>query len=171
MVHVPEGEDKKPFKVDFSRFARLTTYGFCCAGPFYCWWYGWLDKFAAKKFIHHGVVAYVGGKILLDQFLMEPPNLVMFFTATGVLEGQTSTEIKQKMSDELAETFLVDCCVWPVAQLVNFTLVPVHFQALYTNSVSCLWSAFLSYMSHRRVDSHDIHASPVAVPAQIHEVK
>ena len=40
--------------------------------------------------------------------------------------------------------YLMDCCVWPWVQIVNFSLVPAHMQTPVVSLVSVFWSAFLS---------------------------
>lgn len=160
MKVVPEGEVSSPFKVDWLRLGRMTTYGFVVAGPFYCFWYKWLDKFAATRFQSKGVYAFVGGKLLMDQLVMEPPYLLFYFAFDGILQGKNRTEIKDKLMKDFIPAFKVDCCIWPPAQLLNFAFVPVHFQALTTNSICCLWTIVLSYMNNRSNCSDTAPLSP-----------
>jgi hypothetical protein len=36
-------------------------------------------------------------RVALDQFVFAPPNLVVFFTAQSLMEGETLGEIKEKL--------------------------------------------------------------------------
>ena len=39
--------------------------------------------------------------------------------------------------------------LWVPAQLVNFGVVPLHFQVLFANGVALVWNVYLSHMTHR----------------------
>ncbi|RYH17874.1 Mpv17/PMP22 family protein [archaeon] len=48
------------------------------------------------------------------------------------------------------ETFLADCAVWPLLQLINFTFIPVKFQFLFVNVANLAWNTFLSLMANKK---------------------
>jgi hypothetical protein len=37
--------------------------------------------------------------------------------------------------------------VWPIAQLINFAFVPLHFRVLFGNIVRFFWTIYLSYQA------------------------
>ena len=39
--------------------------------------------------------------------------------------------------------------LWIPAQLVNFAIVPLHFQVLFANGVALVWNTYLSHITHR----------------------
>ena len=47
--------------------------------------------------------------------------------------------------------------LWVPAQVINFALVPVHFQVLFANGVACIWNIYLSHVSHGAHVSHTKH--------------
>jgi hypothetical protein len=65
----------------------------------------------------------------------------------GTLNGSNPNEIKEMVKDEYIRTFAIDTAVWPIAQAINFRLVPARFQALYVNFISIGWAAFLSLVT------------------------
>ena len=60
------------------------------------------------------------------------------------MEG-TRNELKQK----LLPTFYTNLKVWPLLQLINFTLVPPQLQVLYINFMQIWWNAYLSFMKNK----------------------
>ena len=141
-----EGGEKE---FDWKRTARMTTYGFCIAGPLYCWWYRFLDKRTVGITGWNGWKV-VGVKILADQTVFELPYLATFFTISTLMEGKTLKDVEKKLRKEYLPTYMVDCTVWPVAQAINFRLLPVTYQAAYVNAICVGWNGFLSYVHHRQ---------------------
>ena len=43
--------------------------------------------------------------------------------------------------------------LWVPAQLINFGLVPLHFQVLFANGVAVAWNTYLSWATHREAPS------------------
>eukprot|EP00747_Dinoflagellata_sp_TGD_P185378 gnl/TRDRNA2_/TRDRNA2_41917_c0_seq2.p1 gnl/TRDRNA2_/TRDRNA2_41917_c0~~gnl/TRDRNA2_/TRDRNA2_41917_c0_seq2.p1 ORF type:complete len:230 (+),score=21.17 gnl/TRDRNA2_/TRDRNA2_41917_c0_seq2:33-722(+) len=41
--------------------------------------------------------------------------------------------------------YLMDCCVWPWVQIINFSVMPAHMQTPVVSCVSVFWSAYLSF--------------------------
>eukprot|EP01102_Stenamoeba_stenopodia_P022308 TRINITY_DN9245_c0_g1_i1.p1 TRINITY_DN9245_c0_g1~~TRINITY_DN9245_c0_g1_i1.p1 ORF type:complete len:212 (-),score=46.60 TRINITY_DN9245_c0_g1_i1:196-831(-) len=155
---------EKKEKVDWSRTGRMAIYGYCFAGPIYCWWYQYIEKLASPL-LKRSMAVYLTGKVCLDQFVFEPPYLGVYFTATSLLEGQSLSDVKAKLKQEYVNTFIIDCYVWPLAQLINFRFVPLPFQALYVNSVSLGWAGFLSYVTHRGLFKTEMIEAPQDVVA------
>eukprot|EP00002_Diphylleia_rotans_P004326 TRINITY_DN13151_c0_g1_i1.p1 TRINITY_DN13151_c0_g1~~TRINITY_DN13151_c0_g1_i1.p1 ORF type:complete len:196 (-),score=18.89 TRINITY_DN13151_c0_g1_i1:472-1059(-) len=140
----------EPF--DWRRLCRMGIYGTVVAGPLYCWWYDLLDR-KTIGYKPSGWSKYLGAKIFADQCIFEPPHLVIFFTSTGLLEGQGFEKIKDQIKEDFAETYFCDCLLWPFAQALNFRFVPVVYQALVVNIICVGWNAFLSHVKHREVIS------------------
>ena len=53
------------------------------------------------------------------------------------------TDIKNKFLG----IYVMDCAMWPMAQMINFSFVPQHLQAVYVNILNIGWNAFLCYSS------------------------
>lgn len=72
-------------------------------------------------------------KTLLDQALFVPFSLLFILVSGCMTKGHSLSEAKNTVNS--AENFQF----WPAAQLLNFCLVPVHFQILYINLLGVLW--------------------------------
>lgn len=46
--------------------------------------------------------------------------------------------------------YMVDCAVWPLLQLVNFSFVPLRFQVLYVNVCNLAWNTFISVVQNNQ---------------------
>ena len=42
-----------------------------------------------------------------------------------------------------------DWKLWPTAQAINFFFVPTKLRVTYVNSVTFIWTVYLSYMKHK----------------------
>jgi hypothetical protein len=60
-------------------------------------------------------------------------------------------------------TLVANWYVWPAAQLINFTVVPLDLRILYVNVVSIAWTAFISNVANS--DAAAAPAAPDAPPA------
>ena len=50
------------------------------------------------------------------------------------------------------DTVVANWKLWVPAQLINFGLVPIHWQVLFANGVATGWSIYLSRASHGAPD-------------------
>ena len=100
--------------------------------PLFRIWYKWLDA----KFV--GTTAtIVAKKCFLDQFMLGPPCLALFFVTMNVLErnGDVLAEAKKKFW----YTFAIDCTFWIPVQAMNFLFVSPTFRVLYLGIASFAW--------------------------------
>lgn len=111
-------------------------------------------------------VTYVGSKILADQFVFSSLYTVFFFYGVGLVSGKRLDECAEDVRHKFLPTYATDCAVWPLLQMVNFTLVPQHLRVLFVNVCNTAWNAFLSGMfnaSHSHAPSKaPSHKRPVA---------
>ena len=116
-------------------------------------------------------------KILLDQFVFSTIYPIFFLMTTGIclkttkplydsffesndekkvlLRKQCNTKLlKQSFNEGITDIknkflgiYVMDCAMWPMAQMINFSFVPQHLQAVYVNVLNIGWNAFLCYSS------------------------
>ena len=65
------------------------------------------------------------------------------------MEGNTPTEAYSKLKDKFLQVYLCDWILWPPAQMLNFTLVPLRFRVLFVNVMNLAWNTILSYFQHQ----------------------
>jgi hypothetical protein len=73
-------------------------------------------------------------------------------------------QCREEVSHKFVPTYATDCAVWPLLQMVNFTIVPQHLRVLYVNVANIAWNAFLSTMANASHHTAHTHA-PSHAPA------
>lgn len=101
--------DRTPF--DWRRSGIMFLVGFT-QGPVQHWFYGWLDR----RFLEV-TARNVAKKVALDQSIMSPVAIVMFFMTAGTLEGQSVTESATELRSKFLTVFMVS--VWSYMFILN----------------------------------------------------
>jgi len=86
---------------------------------------------------------------LLDQFVITPILLVVFFTGMSLMEGAKDkfAELRQKF----LPTFRNSCCFWIPAQTVNFSIIPPNYRIIYIGSCALVWVNILCWIKRQAV--------------------
>mmetsp|Transcript_49913 Transcript_49913/g.57284 ORF Transcript_49913/g.57284 Transcript_49913/m.57284 type:complete len:196 (+) Transcript_49913:75-662(+) len=133
-------------KYDIGRTARRALFGACIATPMLHAWFGKILPALFPKVTTPQVL----GKVLLDQTMMAPTFITTFFFCSTVMEGGSVEEGKSMVKGHLWGALLMNWRVWPLAQLTNFFLFPVHMHLHFANFIAMFWSAYLSYLQASR---------------------
>ena len=164
-------DDKEPINrsptfaqhYDYLRTAQCAGYGAFITGPLVALWYPWLDKMTVKYLgnrksskstsftrVLPSSSPWTGPifKVLLDEFVMDPPQIAVFFGYMTVCEGQGWKEFQQKLRSEFWTTWLTSLAVWPVVLLGTFRFLPLYYQAPVINACAIVWDGFLSYRNN-----------------------
>jgi protein Mpv17 len=84
----------------------------------------------------------------LDEFVMDPPQIAVFFGYMTACEGGTYPDFRQKMKQEFWNTWLTSLAVWPIVLLGTFRFLPLYAQAPVINACAIVWDGFLSYRNN-----------------------
>ncbi|KAM0752217.1 integral membrane protein [Meredithblackwellia eburnea MCA 4105] len=131
---------EKKEKHDFIRTARLALYGGCIFAPTVTRWYMMLEGLKIKS-----KPALVAARVGLDQFVLTPVLVGVFFTSMSLMEGKGIEEAKRRISTSWAPTLVKNWGLFIPVQLANFSIVPAHLRLVLVNVVSLFWNAYLSY--------------------------
>lgn len=124
-----------------SRLVRFAAVNAVLVGPVFHFWYGWLDSAFAQ--------AGVGGallRIVPDQLVFSPAFLFVFLCCIRSLSSSPLS--LQPPPAKL--WWKANCANWfvlPVTQFLNFWLVPVQLQVLFSNVIAVGMSAIMSYLA------------------------
>ncbi|KAG0310163.1 hypothetical protein BGZ97_012746 [Linnemannia gamsii] len=160
LVHQKQREMIPPTQ-DFARTGRFMFYNFSVA-PIIHTWYTVLDKnfpIAAQAVNNQQsqqaaarvmrTVKPVLKRVAADQILFAPVGLAMLFTGLTVLEGGSFQQIKDKLNKTFIPTLQANYLVWPMVQLVNFSVMPLQLRLPFVSAVGIAWNAYLSLVNTR----------------------
>ncbi|XP_064607347.1 mpv17-like protein 2 [Liolophura sinensis] len=159
---VSAGKEGKPatWTYNWPRTRRMFAMGFIL-GPFNHGWYSLLDKV-----VKGSGVKVVIKKIACDQAVAAPFFCSAFFMGMGLMEGKSLDGCIEEVKDKFITVYMVDWCVWPPAQFINFYFLPTQARVVYVSTITLCWNAFLSWMKHRdlvRAEHHLIDSVPESV--------
>jgi hypothetical protein len=86
-------------------------------------------------------------RVIIDQFGFAPLFTTSFVGLLWVLEGRSSTEIPSQLKSAIPEIIIAGWSLWIPAMTLNFSVVPIKYQVLYSNVVALVWNVYLSYKS------------------------
>lgn len=135
-----------PQEIDKPVLGRYAVMGTLIYSPILFNWYKWLDRTfpgTTKKIILR--------KLLLDQFVLTPPLLVIFFTGMSIMEMKKDKF--EECKEKFLPTFQRSCLFWLPAQTVNFLLIPPHLRVVYMGCASFLWVNILCYVKRQKLTS------------------
>ncbi|CAB9525550.1 Mpv17 / PMP22 family [Seminavis robusta] len=134
----------KNFSSDYdgTRTCRWTMAGFL-HGPYFFAGFSMVDQRLGAA----TSLKVVAQKTAIAQFVLFPPYLVALFGLMGVLERHPN--ILDKIQAKVPEAFLSGCIYWPVANGINFALIPASLRVPYVASAAGLWNCYLSWENAR----------------------
>lgn len=133
-----------PEELDKPTIGRYAVMGTLIYSPILYNWYKWLDRSfpgTTKRIIVR--------KLFLDQFILTPPLLVIFFTGMSLMEMREHPF--EECQKKILPTFVRSCMFWLPAQTVNFLLVPPHLRIVYMGCASFCWVNILCYIKRQKI--------------------
>lgn len=140
-------EEKSRRSYDPARSVRWALCGLTCHGPYFFVGFSLIDGYFRAA---PSSLATVAKKTIAAQLILFPPYLVLLFGLMGVLEGKsTQQEIVKKIKERVPEAFSSGCIYWPVANGLNFYLVPNAMRVPYLALSAGIWNSYLSWSNAR----------------------
>ena len=87
-------------------------------------------------------------KLAFDQLIGSQFYITLFFFSMTLIELKSLNEGIQNWKNKYWQTLKTNWLIWPIANLINFGLVPIAYQVLFNNFVSFWWNIYLSYMQN-----------------------
>jgi protein Mpv17 len=140
---------------DTTRCASAGLYGGLFLGTVGHQWYKGLDLFVSKVLRPTTTPSLIFAKVFLDTIIFGPIHVSAFFSWMELSKGNTTSEIKEKLSKDFLPTLVADSAYWIPVQILNFKFVPVPLQLTVVN-VACIFEcAGLSFLSKFGWGGHD----------------
>ncbi|GMT21117.1 hypothetical protein PFISCL1PPCAC_12414, partial [Pristionchus fissidentatus] len=130
---------------DWTQARRMMSLGIIY-GPMSHFWYKFLESIPFK-----GTPWQIVFKKIFWDTLATPFFSAVVIIGLGILEGKGPKVAVREYFHKLWAILLLDCSLWPPAQVFNFAFVPVHLRVLYCNCVTLLYNIGLSWIKHNHV--------------------
>ena len=127
--------------IDFSRVCRFGLIGLTLHGPFFFFGFRAIDAFYGSS----RSIATAAMKMATGQTTLFPTYLTIFYYYIATLEHKTHKDRIKKLQVGFWPSYMGGCIFWPLANMINFTLVPTQSRVLYVNAVGLIWNTLLSY--------------------------
>ncbi|XP_059622840.1 mpv17-like protein [Phlebotomus argentipes] len=134
---------KPPEPLDMAALGRYTVMGTAIYSPILYAWYKWLDR----KYVGTTLKILVP-KLALDQFLLTPCLLVIFFTAMSTMEG--AEDKLQECREKILPTFVRSCLFWLPVQSLNFVFIPPAFRVTFMGVAAFAWVNILCWIKRQQ---------------------
>ncbi|XP_034109622.1 mpv17-like protein isoform X1 [Drosophila albomicans] len=132
--------------IDYTTVGRYAVMGTAIYAPTLYAWYKWLDGTfpgTLKKTIVK--------KLLLDQFILTPYCLTLFYTGMSLMEG--SDDIFQELREKFMPTFQRSCVFWLPAQALNFLFIAPRFRIIYMGFCGMIWVNILCWIKRQSLST------------------
>ncbi|EFJ42322.1 hypothetical protein VOLCADRAFT_107297 [Volvox carteri f. nagariensis] len=135
-------------EVDWRRHGMFVLFGFGYLG---CWqYYLYNDLFVRWCKPITALVGHRGSapvKTFIDQCIHHPVlYFPSFYTLKGMVEGKPLSESMSEYREHLWDNCKALWMIWVPAQMVNFTVVPLHLRIPFVAGVSFAWTVVISCM-------------------------
>lgn len=126
-------------ELDVARSGRWAIAGLTLHGPYFFTGFQRIDGYFGAATSLPTVLR----KTAVAQFILFPPYLVALFSYMGWMEG--ASNIAEKVKHRVPEAFVGGCVFWPVANGVNFAVVPASLRVPYLALSAGAWNSYLSW--------------------------
>ncbi|KAE9036262.1 hypothetical protein PR003_g7359 [Phytophthora rubi] len=129
-----------------ARTLRMMVWGGLFTAPIMHTWFHLIERAIPGT----GKVV-IAQKVLADMVIMAPAMALGFFTVTKSMEGERLGDAFEFAKAKLQPTLIMNFKVWPLANLLVFSVVPFQYRTPFVNCVSLGWSTFLSGMASKKL--------------------
>ncbi|XP_031626522.1 protein Mpv17 [Contarinia nasturtii] len=137
-------EKQKISQCDYIRTLKFFSIGFCVAGPGLRKWYGALDSYVTAK----SRLGRTAQKVFIDQAVFAPIFLAFLLSVIGYSQHQDLGKVKEKLQQDYPDILLANYSVWPWVQILNFSIIPLNYQVLLTQTVAVFWNIYFSWRTN-----------------------
>lgn len=132
-------------KFNFTRSFHMTAAGLT-TGVVSHYWYIYLDRFLSTRRVFDVVLK----KVLYDQILFSPVNLIVYFTTLGIMERSGVHRVKEELVEKgFQNIYVAEWVIWPPAQFFNFYCLPLRYRILFDNIISLGFDIYSPYIKYK----------------------
>jgi len=143
-----QGKDGKSSK-ESSTFSYRRTCHMAAAGlttgVVSHYWYLMLDRWLPGR-----AARVVLKKVLYDQIIFSPVNLLVYFSTLGIVEGSSVKRVQEELMEKgMQNIYVVEWMIWPPAQWFNFYVLPLRYRILFDNVISLGFDIYCPYVKYK----------------------
>ncbi|XP_064540736.1 mpv17-like protein isoform X1 [Drosophila montana] len=128
--------------IDYATVGRYAVMGTAIYAPSLYAWYKWLDGTFPGT-----LKTTILKKLLLDQFILTPYCLTLFYTGMALMEGSEDTF--EELRAKFLPTFIRSCAFWLPAQALNFMFIAPRFRIIYMGVCGMIWVNILCWIKRQ----------------------
>lgn len=147
---------------DVERTARQGMFGALVGAPICHFWFPMLEQLVPLTGDGFELFSHVAERVMVDQLLSGPINLILFLSWMSYLEDFSATKAMQKCADEMPTLYPKALMTWVPVHMLTFSVIPDEYRVLWIGLVSILWGAVLSDSASG--DAPDMAAIPASRP-------
>lgn len=98
-------------------------------------------------------------KVGIDQLIFAPICLAMLVSILSYMQDRNVQMIEHKLKTQYKDILIANYYVWPWVQIVNFRLVPLNYQVLFTQTVAFLWNIYISWKTFSEKEKSSLESS------------
>lgn len=157
--------------VDYKRSLYTGALGIAMNGMCLHVWYRIIDRvFGAAMKSKKSVIL----KCIADQVVYAPFSIAVFLSFASVKQGGSLADITQrtenKMSESFVTTWIADCTLWPFANFVNFSFVPLNYRPTFVGITQLVWQSYMSTVANTSIQDHkEFTNSAILLPPPVAE--
>ena len=156
------------FQLDWRRTLHVALTGLTYNGPLSHFWYNGLERVVRIEHRWLGLAA----RMFLDAFVFSPVAVGGYFIWRGTLDGKQPAQVWEHVRERFYGALQASWQFWPLANIVNYSFVPIQYRVLYNNTLSLMWTGYLSHVNAKRLeevlDDRAKHPRLIIVPDMKH---
>lgn len=143
-------ENKRLNDWDVGRTLRFSALGLVFVGPVVRRWYLFLDSKVPKELppMKRGI-----RKMLIDQCLFAPPFTFVMSCMVPLANFESIDQVKARIRESFFTILARNYMLWPLAQFVNFSYVPIAYQVMYVQVIALFWNSYVSMVLNKKMQS------------------
>lgn len=134
-------EGKRWKDYDWKRCLRYCLYGTFVSAPMLYSWMRVANIMWPRTDFRSSLT-----KAFTEQVAYDPFAIVFFFYGMSILERKRQAQAADEAMNKFWDTYKVGFFYWPMAQTINFSLVPQKNQIVVAGFFSLIWTTFLAYV-------------------------
>lgn len=141
-------ENRSLDNINILRTGQFTMLGTFLIGPTLRLVYGILDR---KIKTQHPLKRALQ-KVACDQLLFAPIFNLIVTSAISIIQGYRGQAVIERVRENYVDIMMTNYCLWPAAQIINFSFVPLNYQVLYAQTVALGWNTYFSW----KMSKHEV---------------